>query len=231
MRAKQKQQVQAYQRVQDFLAANPPPESPPYTAQKQVLDDVIAKLGEYATDQGAARRMVRGSTRRQWAMRRQLRIVHLAPIAQIARAMVGAYPDMSAALTLPSWNLKTHNLVVAAGEFRKVAAQFEKVFVEAGRPQGFLAALDAAIAALRTTGLGQAGQLGSHVGAREGIEKELKRGRVALELLDAMVTSAFAEDAVALGKWETARRVRAVSGGGVAAAAESASESEVNPAA
>ncbi|HEU4993650.1 MAG TPA: hypothetical protein VFT29_02485 [Gemmatimonadaceae bacterium] len=55
---------------------------------------------------------------------------------------------------------------------------------------------------------------------QEGIEKELRRGRQAVELIDAMVRSAFADKPDVLGKWRVARRVKAVSGGGIAPAAE-----------
>src|SRR5688572_7902827 len=230
MIAREKQQAQAYQRAQDFLAANPPPESAAYAAQKKVLDDVVAKLNDYATDQGAAQRLSRASTRGQAALRRKLRSEHLGPIAQIARAMLRDVPGIEAALVLPSWNLKTHNMVRAAGGFRKVAAEYESVFVEAGRPQDFLAQLDGAIAALNGSGLGQARSLGSHVGAKRGIEDQLRRGRKAVELLDAMVKAAFADQPVLLARWATARRVKATSGG-VGGAPDTSVESQAAPAA
>jgi hypothetical protein len=214
MLARQKQQVQAYQRVQDFLGAHPPPQSAPYTVQKQVLDDVVAKLTEHGTDQGAARRMNKASAQKQAVLRASLRSEHLAPLAQIARAMLRHVPGISAALRMPSWKLKTHNLVRAAGEFRKVAAGYEAVFVEAGRPQDFLAQLDAVVAALGDSGRGQARNVGARVGATRGIEAELKRGRTAIELIDTMVRSAFARDAVTLGAWSVARRISGIPGGG-----------------
>jgi hypothetical protein len=231
MKATEKQQVQAYQRAQDFLAANPLPESAAYTAQKKVLDDVVAKLLDYASDAGAAVRLSRAATRRQEALRKKLRVEHLAPIAQIARAMLREVPGIEAAFTLPAWNLKTHNLVQAAGAYRKVAADYEQTFVDAGRPQDFLAQLDAAIAALEGSGLGQARQAGSRAGAKRGIALALKRGRTAISLIDAMVTSAFADQPVILGKWVSARRVKATPGGVGGAPDVPVPEPEVKPAA
>jgi hypothetical protein len=117
-------------------------------------------------------------------------------------------------------------MVRAAGGFRKVAAEYESVFVEAGRPQDFLAQLDAAIAALNGSGLGQARNLGSHVGAKRGIEDQLRRGRKAVELLDAMVKAAFADQPVLLARWATARRVKATSGGVAGGAPDTQAESQ-----
>src|SRR3954470_23853042 len=105
MQAKQKRVVQAFQRVQVFLAANPLPESAAYSVQKQVLDGVIAKLTEHRTDQGAAQRLSKASFKRQEVLRATLRTEHLAPIAQIARAMLRDVPGIEKALRMPSFSL------------------------------------------------------------------------------------------------------------------------------
>ena len=228
MKGRQKQVVQAFQRVQDLLTVHPPPTTAAYTVQKQVLDDAIAKLTEHGTDQGAARRLSKAATKRQEALRAKLREQHLAPIAKIARAMLRDVSGIDVALTMPSWNLKTHNLVAAALAFRKVAEQYEAVFIESGRPQDFLAQLDAAIAALGQSGLGQSRNLGTHVGAREGIDQQLKRGRQAVELIDAMMRSAYGDQPVVLGMWRVARRIRGIAGG-VGGAPEIVPTAEARP--
>src|SRR5688500_10110601 len=86
MKGRQKQVIEMYQRVQDFLGANPPPASAAYTNQKRILDEVLARLTGHYQDQSAGQRLSRQETQRQSALRRRLREEHLAPIAQIARA-------------------------------------------------------------------------------------------------------------------------------------------------
>jgi len=213
MRSEEKQKTEALLRVQDHLAVHPPAESPAYVAQKQALDDVIAKLTEHSTDQGAAQRMSRAATRRQAAQRRVLREKHLSPIAQIARAMLRDVPGIEVAVRVPEWHLKTFKLVKAAQGFRKAAAQYEQTFIEGGRPQDFLAQLDDAIAKLQKTASGKSTNLGTHVAARVGIGEQLKRGRKAVELIDTMVRATYGDRPDLLAAWDVAKRVTGAPGG------------------
>src|ERR687884_6316 len=68
MLATQKQAIERLGRVQDFLAVHPPPESPGYTAQKKVLDEVVQGLKEFSLDQALGRRLRRGEVVTQRAL-------------------------------------------------------------------------------------------------------------------------------------------------------------------
>src|SRR5438876_670584 len=98
MQGRQKQVIEMYQRVQDYLGANPPPTSAGYTIQKEVLDDVVAKLTDHSTDQATGRRLSRAEYTRQRALRSRIREDHLAPIAKIARATLRDVPGIEKAL-------------------------------------------------------------------------------------------------------------------------------------
>jgi hypothetical protein len=214
MLAKQKQAIEAYQRVQAFLADHPPPESPGYLVQKKALDDVVAGLADHAENQVAGRRLRGAEVPRQRALRQALREQHLAPIAQIARATLAGEPGIEKALKMPGYSLSPIKLVAEASAMRTAAAPFESQFVEAGRPADFLAQLDAAAEAVRQSMLGKARNLGRQVGGRAGIEKEIKRGRRVVDVLDTIVRAAFLGDRDVLAKWRSAKRVRALPGSG-----------------
>jgi hypothetical protein len=213
MQAKQKQAIETYQRVQDFLTAHPPPESPGYLAQKKALDGVVATLDDHSVNQAMGRRLSRAEVARQRALRKALRQQHLAPIAQIARATLSDAPGIEKALKMPPSDISPLKLVAEANAMRSAAALYQPQFIEAGRPADFLEQLDAAAEALRQALLGKARNVGRQVGAGAGIDREIKRGRRAIEVIDTIVTAAFRDDQNVLATWRSAKRVRAVPGG------------------
>jgi hypothetical protein len=221
MRGPQKQSIEAYQRVQAFLADHPPPESPGYVAQKKAFDELVGSLSSHSLNQVAGKRLRRAEGPRQRTLRSVLREQHLAPISQIARATLAEAPGIDKALRMPSTKLTTIRLVAEASAMRTAAAPYEKEFVDAGRPVDFLAQLDTATEAVRQSMLGKARNLGLQVGAGAGIERDIRRGRALLDVLDTIVKAAFRGDSNVLAKWRNAKRVRGLPGGGSAASVES----------
>src|SRR5687767_5788092 len=175
MLARHKQLLERYERVQDFLAANVPPNpAPTYATWREELTRAVARLNALLGDAVSGRKDSRDDTKRQYVMRRVLREKHLAPIARIAKAQLASDPVVVKALSMPDSQQPTMKLVAEAIAFRGKAAEHEQVFVQAGRPQDFLARLDAAIENLRATVIGRARSVGKHVGAREGLKQTIK---------------------------------------------------------
>jgi hypothetical protein len=213
MRAREKQLIEAYQRVEDFLGRHPPPDSPGYHVQKRALDDVVARLREHAIKQAAGRRLRHSERFRQHALAKELREQHLTPIAQIARATLADAPGIERALKMPPYRLGPLKLLAEARAMRGAAERYELQFVESGRPVDFLKQLDQAISALQDSMIGKARYLGTQVGSGAGIKAEIKRGRRVVELLDAIVRTAFHDDSRVLAEWRSAKRVRGLPGG------------------
>src|SRR5687768_16114826 len=105
MQERQKQSIEMVIRVHDFLAAYPPPVTPGYTVQKNILDDIVAKLDDHSSDQVAGQRLSRAEVQRRKALRRRLREEHIGPICQIARVSLADQPGIERALRLPDDNL------------------------------------------------------------------------------------------------------------------------------
>lgn len=229
MQARQKQVIEAYQRVQDFLAANPLPGGTGYGTPKELLDEVVARLTDHSTDQVAGGRLGRAETQRQKALRTSLRELHLKPISKIAKATLADEPGIDRALKIPAPQLSTTRLIAEAKAIRESVAQHEPTFVKNGRPADFLQRLDAAIEMLRQSFLGKGRNVGRKVGAKEGMAQEIQRGRDAVEMLDAIVTTSFVGQREVIARWKLAKRVQGVPGGGGPAATGGTAEENLPP--
>lgn len=212
MQITQKQRIEAYQRAQDFIAQHPLPE-PGYGEPKRLLDEVVARLTEHGADQASGIRLGKAEVQRTVALEAVLREQHLRPIAKIANATLKGMPGIDKATRMPKPSIAVTRLLAEAAAFREAAALYEETFVKNGRPADFLTHLDAAMDALRQAQLGKARNLGKRAGARAGLEDEITRGRAALEMLDALVTTRFTGNGEVLAKWRSARRIRFVTGG------------------
>lgn len=230
MQSRQKQVIEAYQRVQEFLAHHPVPPPASYEGPKADLEGVVARLTAHTTDQVRGGRLTSAETKRMRALMRDLRKTHLKPISQIANATLKDKPGIEVALRLPKANTALTRLIADAQAIRDAAALYDPVFVASGRPADFLQRLDDAIATLTQSSVGRARNLGTKVGARAGIRQELQRGRKAVTLLDAVVQTSFANDADVLAKWRLAKRVQAMPGGGAPPATGGTADENLPPA-
>ena len=224
MKAKEKLVLAMLGRVQEFLAEFPPPATAGFTAQKAVLDDVVTRLTEHTTDQLSGRRLSKGEVDKQKALRKELRDVHLGPIAQIARALLSAAPGIDKALKRPNDNLATLKYVAEALAIRDAVRTYAPSFVQAGRPEDFLEQLEQCAEALRQSVLGKGRRIGQTAGATMGLTDEIKRGRKVVLVLDTIVRSAFAHNGDVLGRWRSVKRIGQVVGGGVRATGGTADE-------
>jgi hypothetical protein len=213
MLKRQKQAIEAYQRVQAFLNDHPPPDSPGYAKQKKRFDGVVARLVDHAANQVTGRRLRHAEVARQVALRRTLREEHLTPVAQIARATLADAPGIEKALRMPDYYIAPLKLVAEARAMRAAAELYEAQFVKSGQPEDFLERLDGAVEALQRSVLKTSRELGRQVGATAGLEMEIRRGRPLVDIIDTIVRDAFRDNKDLLAQWRTAKRVRAVAGG------------------
>jgi len=215
VRVRIKQLVESYLRVQEFLATYPPPQpAAAYAGNRKAFDDVVGRLATLAADDAAGVQQSRGETLRHGAARRALRQDHLEPIARAAKALAFDNPGLDRALLMPREQLPSVKLIAWAKAMRDNAAPFAPQFIGTGRPQDFLAQLDAAIEALRLAIVRRGATKGKHVGAKAGAALELKKGRRLVSLLDAQVRTSFRGNPEVLARWRTAKRVQFSTGWG-----------------
>ncbi len=219
MEMRQKQAIEAYRRVQEFVRTHPVQAPASYADGGRQLDEVVARLRGHSMVQAVGRRMGGAETVRQKALVRQLREMHLRPIAKIAKAKLSQEPGIEVALRIPRQTLPITRLVAEARAVSSAVTEYNPVFVANGRAEDFLEQLEAATDRLERSLTGRARKMGSKVGARVGIGTEIQRGREAVEIIDTVVTTCFANDPDVLAEWRSARRVQVVPGGSARASA------------
>ena len=214
MQGSQKQLIEAYQRVQAFLGANPAPDPASYAEPKRVLDEVVAELMDHSSAQVSGQQSSQAEKRRQDAAMRTLRDRHMRPIVRVARFAIQLDPGIEQDLRMPTSTLGVVKLLSAAKTMREKAAPYKEVFVKNGLPADFLERFVEAESAVARATVNRGTNVGKHVGARAGLTDQLKRGRRAVDALDAIVLNAFADKPVVLAAWRVAKRVKALPGGG-----------------
>jgi hypothetical protein len=208
---------QSIARSGHFALRTPAPTPLSYTEPETTLDDVVARLTDHLSEQAVGTRLSQADQRRQRALMKQLRERNLRPIVAIARATMKDAPGIEVALRMPDASLGLLKLVAQAKAIAEAAALYSPAFVKNGLPADFLDQLKATIVTVKESTIGRATNVGRQVGAKAGIGQELKRGRDALVVLDAIVKLAFEGNASVLREWEVAMRVKGVPGGGAVA--------------
>ena len=215
MYRRQKQVMDSFVRVRSFLDANPASGALGYASAREMLDEAVQLLRTYAGAQHSGRDLSRAEVRRQADQIALLFDRHIRPIVTIARSQIAPESDagLPSALRLPKANLGPTKVLAACDGMIEAARQFEAVFVANGLPADFLAQFQAARDTLERIMGVRATQVGTHVAARAGLEVQLRRGRHAVERLDAIVRASFRGNPMTLGAWRVAKRVHQMPGG------------------
>jgi hypothetical protein len=221
MNATQNRTLQSFRRVRRFVDTLPKEGTPSSLATATgLLDGAITTLTRHAVMQDLAVRVGQHDTRQVAALRTELRAVHMQPIAKMARALLRDVPGLERALRLPDTHVSTELLLQAAEAMADAAAPHSATLVRHGLPATFLDEFREAIAAVRETVDSRSAQRVSRVGATVGVRQELRRGRKAVQLLDAVVGRSLAGDPSRLAEWRRAMRVGQEGVGGSAASGE-----------
>ena len=218
MIAQQKQMLEAFVRVRAFLEAHPVAGPLSYTGARETLEEVVRRVREYAGAQITGRELSRAELRRQEQLVQQLLDRHMRPIATIARAQIEPESDvrMPAAIRMPRTSIGVTKILQACDGMIEAARPFEAAFVANGLPADFLTRFTSARNELERTLGGRATLIGTHVGARTGLQVQMRRGRRAVDRLDAVVRASFDGDEVTLATWRSAKRVHQLPGGAAA---------------
>jgi hypothetical protein len=214
MRSKQKQNLEAFVRIAAFMDANPLPGPLTYAGARDALLLAIRHLREHAGAQLAGRDLASSEVRWQQQLAHRLIVRHLRPIVAIARAQVG--PDaevrLPAILRMPRAKSGITRLLQQCDGIIEFARPFEAILVAEGLPADFLAQCTVARDALVQSQSDRALHVMSRVGARAGLEVELRRARLAVVRIDALVRASFDDDEAVLAAWRAAKRVHLLPG-------------------
>jgi hypothetical protein len=176
------------------------------TAARKELDELVKQMGINEALQATSTLSARSQTATQAALRRDLWIHHMRPVATIAAAHLRDVPGF-AALRMPRFNAKLAVVVQQAIAMAEAAQAHRQVFVENGRSENFADELVAAASVIRGATDARSGSIAARAGARDGIKATASRAHVILTLLDAQVRSVLIDDPKTLAGWNSAKRV------------------------
>jgi hypothetical protein len=212
MDTKQKQVIDSLVRVRSFLDAHPVTGALSYTDARGTLEDVIRRVDDLAGAQVLGHEQSRAEARRQDDQIQLICDRHMRPIVAIARAQIepGSDVGLPAGLRMPKSTLAPTKVLAACSAMIEAARPFEALFISKGLPADFLAQFQAARDTLAAMRGARSSQVRRHVTARAGLFVQLRRGRRAVDQLDAIVRASFRGDFMTLSAWRGAKRVHLV---------------------
>lgn len=215
MNAQQQQVLLSFVRVRVFLDERPMSGSIDSRHARAMLDDAMRRVREHVTTQESARALGRAASRRQQELVRRIRDEHMRPMVTIARAQTepGADVGLPVALRMPTGKLGLQEFVQWCDGMLELARPFEALFVSNGMPADFLVRFARARAELVESTAVRATLTTAHVSARRGLQVELRRARLAVDRLDAIVRANLCGDEAMLSVWRSTKRVHKLTGG------------------
>lgn len=214
MDAQQKQVIDSLVRIRAFIDANPMRGPIALSVALATFDEAHGQCRQHAATQLSSRSLDRAAQRQQRDLKRQLRDHHMRPIVTIARSLVqpGADVGLPVAFQLPREGLSVVQMVQASDGMIAAARGYEAQFIEQGLPEDFMAQFTRARDALVASADHRAELRGAQVAAQAGLRVALRRARLAINRLDAIVRSAYAGNSAVLGTWQRVKRVHLLPG-------------------
>lgn len=212
-----KQLMDSYIRVRAFLDAYPATGelATAYASARAMLDDVVLQLRQLHGAQNRGRDVSRMEGRRQEDQKALVLDQYIRPIVTIARSQIAPGSDVGlpVGLRMPKLPISPARLLGVCDGMIEAARPHESVFVANGLAADFLAQFAGARDGLVRVMDARATQVNTHIVARKGLALQLRRGRRAVERLDAVVRGSFRNNEVVLEAWRDAKRVHRVPGG------------------
>ena len=207
MNTQQMLQVQSLRRSKAFLDDHPDVAGAlNSTNAKRQLDASVARLGPTVVEQGTRSRQTRGEGSRRRQLEHELRIDHMSPIAEFARAQLTGSPTF-AALTPAASKMVGERLANAALSMADAAETYVAQFTEAQFPVDFLVQLRAAAQEVLGSIDAKAKTQGQRAGATKAIDSAIKQGRAAVRSLNPVIRRALRNDEALHAEWRAASRV------------------------
>lgn len=179
------------------------------TGARLKLDETVVELSTHVAMQTGSLMTSRGSTQKQYALRKELLRDHMSAIARVAKADLPPMPDVPQ-FRMPMGRPTVEKLAAHAHGMAQAAAPFAAVFTSAGLPATFLTDLTEAADAIVTTIKTRSTVQSSRGGATQALKDRLSAGRRIVHVLDSFVQTEFANDPNLLGAWKQVKRVRKV---------------------
>lgn len=208
MNSYQERGYQSLRRVPGWFAANPQyvAANPALGTQVEALDGIVSRLSAHVIAQDTAYAQSLLISKDETEKRREVLMLHMAPIAQVARALRGTVPGIGV-LVMPKGNVPTPEIISAATAMAEKAETYKDVLVESGLPADCIEQLQQVAAALKASLDGRGLARASRVAATRGVASELVLGRRVVAIIDAALTRLIHSEPAKQAEWEQLKRV------------------------
>jgi hypothetical protein len=181
------------------------------STSRLALNDAVTTLDDGAQAQVAAELQAASTTLEKTAIREDLRMHHMHPVAAIARATLAHVPTI-ADLRLPAKTVNDATLIARGTAMANVAAQYSDVFIAEQLPADFLAQLRAAVDSVRSAvNRRDLFQVKATQATRD-VDVQLARAHNIVKILDSLVVKQLKDRPDLLAGWRRAKHPKAKPG-------------------
>lgn len=209
MRARQWRSFESLARVRVFLTELAPRGTLSFDHALGKLDEAIDTLRGFAANQYSAPVRTREEAARQKEMISRLLVDHIAPIVTITRSQMEPGKDVAlpTMFRMPRGRVTVVRAIVVSDAMMVQAAPLSDLLIAEGMPPDWLAQFKAARDALVRSQPRRARASITGSTATAGIEVALRRGRLALARLDALMRATYRRDDAMMAAWRQVKRV------------------------
>jgi hypothetical protein len=212
MKSRQEARLTALQRIQGFLDANADALGTVNKATSRgALDQAVTALEQAAAKQGEAQTTATSRTKLKDALREELRLQHMQPIAAIATKKLTTTP-LIVDLRLPVRRISDAGLIAAGTAMANAAGQYTQTFLDQQLPKEFIAELQASVAALQQAVVARDLEVAQVRQATQGVVDKLTIASTDVHILNALVVKQLKGKTDLLAAWRQTKRVKAKPG-------------------
>jgi hypothetical protein len=182
------------------------------------LAKVLASFTAHAFDQDVGERGEKGETAKQRQLRLSLRRHQMEPIAIIARGNLRIVPEF-AALQMPKQWVRGQAFLASAKGMIEAATIHHDILIEQGLSSNFIDEFKEGVEELASSMSERERSRTRRTSATTGLDVEEKNARMILNVLDAQLERALADNESLLRGWQSARLIRRQPGAAAAPAA------------
>ena len=209
MKKSQRARLDSLSRIQQFLDTNDAALGTINKAtSRRDLDAAVAQLRVFAAVQSLKETELTGRTKVKKDARDNLRLLHMQPIAAIARKKFGN-TQVIQDLKLPSKSASDTTLLAEGAAMVKAALQYTQVFLDQQMPADFIAELETSVQALADIVAARAVTQGLLTKATIGVRNQLSITFTDVRVLNALVVKALKTQPDLLAMWRQMKRVKA----------------------
>ena len=172
------------------------------------LDAAMAQFNTAKQEQQALFAVVPAEIAKQNAIRKELNVDLLGPVARIVRRAFKTSPDYQA-VVVPSTLTRKGEFVSKVIAAADAAAKHEKDLLDHGMPVDFVAQLRAAVGQLEVSVDARGKQVGLLKQATQGMKDSTKAIRDALHIMDGQITRQLKKNQPLLANWVATKRIQA----------------------